>query len=74
MNTGVVGQRGQVTIPKTIREKCGLDAGTRVQFTVEDGSVCIRQQRAKGSPFRKFVGIITDIEDVDAYVEETRGR
>ena len=35
--------KGQVTIPKRIRDELGLDAGTEVEFTVEeDGSIRVQ--------------------------------
>lgn len=38
-----VTSKGQVTIPKRIREALGLDSGTRVEFVLEDdGSVRVR--------------------------------
>jgi antitoxin PrlF len=35
MTTSVLSSKGQIVIPKEVREKLGLDAGDRVQF-VED--------------------------------------
>jgi AbrB family looped-hinge helix DNA binding protein len=41
-----VTSKGQVTIPKRIRERLGLDAGTELEFTVnEDGSLTVRPKR-----------------------------
>jgi antitoxin PrlF len=38
-----VRSKGQVTIPKQIREKLGIDEGTEVEFILEDdGSVKVR--------------------------------
>lgn len=37
-----VGKRGQVVIPKPIREKYDLKPGTTVTFGIEDGEVVIR--------------------------------
>ncbi|QCC46226.1 AbrB/MazE/SpoVT family DNA-binding domain-containing protein [Halobellus limi] len=40
-----VTSKGQVTIPKRIREKLGLDAGTEVEFVLEeDGTIRVRQK------------------------------
>ena len=35
--------KGQVTIPQTIRERCGLTPHTEVEFIVEDGRVVLRR-------------------------------
>lgn len=37
--TSTVAERGQVTIPKAIREKLGIGPGTRLQFRIEDGQL-----------------------------------
>ena len=37
-----VGQRGQVVIPKPIRDAYDLRPGTTVRFSVEDGNILIR--------------------------------
>jgi antitoxin PrlF len=43
--------KGQVTIPKHIRDALGLTPGSRVEFTVEDGRVVLRKssKRSKRS-------------------------
>jgi antitoxin PrlF len=40
-----VTDKGQVTIPKHIREQAGLRAGTEVAFRFEDGVVIMEQVR-----------------------------
>jgi antitoxin PrlF len=72
--TSRVGERGQVTIPKALRERLGLRKGTVVKFTQEGNHLCVRKGQEGESPFRKYMGILTDIDDVDAYIEEIRGR
>ena len=39
MDTAVLCERGQVTIPKNIRAALGISTGDRVTFIVENGSV-----------------------------------
>ncbi|MDY6774433.1 MAG: AbrB/MazE/SpoVT family DNA-binding domain-containing protein [Candidatus Nanohaloarchaea archaeon] len=40
MNGGrKVGERGQVTVPKDIRERLGIGPGSEVEFSVEDGDI-----------------------------------
>jgi antitoxin PrlF len=42
--------KGQVTIPKSIREQMGLIPGTEVEFVVKRGTVVVR--RSAGRPSR----------------------
>lgn len=55
--------KGQVTIPKPIREYLGLDAGDGVEFEfADDGSVRVRgadkpKPRATRSKFARLVGV-----------------
>lgn len=39
MATAVVTSKGQITIPKTVRERLGVDAGDRVEFVETENGV-----------------------------------
>jgi len=45
-----VTSKGQVTIPKRLRDEYGLLPGTEVEFVVKGGKVCVR--KAPGAPTR----------------------
>ncbi len=52
MPTSTLTSKGQVTIPKAIRERLGLKAGDLLQFAVDSsGQVVIRSGRAMGDIF-----------------------
>ncbi|MBI2981484.1 MAG: AbrB/MazE/SpoVT family DNA-binding domain-containing protein [Deltaproteobacteria bacterium] len=65
--------KGQVTIPKEIREKFGLAEGMEVDFVEENGEVKLIKKGSR-SPFDKVYGILKLDEDVDRLIEEMRGR
>jgi antitoxin PrlF len=46
--------KGQVTIPKQIRDALGLTPGSRVEFAIEDGKLVVRKsgKRNAGRPDR----------------------
>ncbi len=47
--------KGQVTIPKHIRDALGLTPGSRIEFTVEDGGVVLRKSgKRSGSKADRF--------------------
>ena len=66
---------GQITIPKDLRERFGLNAGVEVEVVpIEDG-LLIRKREAAEHPVDRIAGILGGQGmDVDAYIEEIRGR
>lgn len=75
-----ISERGQITIPKPLRERYGLDHNVEVEVTPTDEGLLIRKQAAE-HPIDRVYGILRDsgqagipIEDVDEYIEEIRGR
>ena len=63
--------KGQVTIPKPLRDSLGLEPGHELEFEEREGALIVRR-RAPVDPLRRLVGLLPNI-DVDAYLEETRG-
>lgn len=60
-------RKGQVTIPKEIRERLGLKAGDRVKFFVDpDGSVVLLPKR----PVKALRGMLKSRRGRPASVEE----
>lgn len=43
MATTTITVKGQVTIPKQIRDALGLTPGSRVEFAIEDGRLVVRK-------------------------------
>lgn len=69
-----VSRRGQVTIPKELRERFGLGPGTDVEFVVEDGRVVLRRVDIESAPER-WAGALDlpeGVEGVDAFVAALR--
>ncbi len=70
-----VTSKGQVTIPKDIRDRLGIRPGDHIEF-VESGEGYVVQKRLETSPFDKWIGYLQHLgeHDSDALVEEMRGR
>ena len=66
--------KGQVTIPKKIREKLGVRPGEEVSFDEKEGVVFIRKAVTK-SPFDKWVGKLRHLKGQrsDDLVRDIRG-
>mgnify|MGYP001571509131 CR=1 FL=1 len=65
--------KGQVTIPKEVREKYGFHEGTEVEFVEEGGAVKIVKKRGT-SPLDAIYGILRSGQPTDRLIEALRGR
>ena len=76
MSTTVT-SKGQVTIPKPVRERLGIKPGTRVDFRIEpDGTAILQvESGARPSPsrFEKLRGIAPTRMSTDEILALTRG-
>ena len=74
-----IGERGQITIPKEIRERFGLGPKTEMEFQVVRGAIVLRK-KPKSLGLKKWRGRCADsfselgYRDVDDYIEGVRGR
>lgn len=67
-----ISTKGQVTIPKEVRDRLGLRPGTQLKFVAENGRLVGRKVEDARDPVAQVTGIIRPV-DVDAYLRETRG-
>jgi AbrB family looped-hinge helix DNA binding protein len=69
----VVSERGQVTIPKEVRDRLGLRRGQEIEFEVRDG-LLIGYERVAGAAgvVQSVTGILSKI-DVDREINASRG-
>lgn len=57
-----VTSKGQVTIPKEIRDRLGIDAGQELEFSVEDDAITVR-------PKKPAIDRLRDVREQVAAVE-----
>ena len=69
-----IGERGQVTIPKNIREKYGLMPYIEVEFVPKETGVLIKKKSIHSSPVEQVYGILKKKAHTDNYIEAIRGR
>ena len=69
-----IGERGQITIPKTLREKYGLFPNIDVEFIEEKEGIKLVKKTVRKSPVREVYGILKKSGKTDDYIEEIRGR
>lgn len=68
-----VSERGQVTIPKKIRDKFGLDFNVEIEIIEANGEVKLRK-KSKEHPVDKVTGILKSPMDADKFLDEIRGK
>jgi AbrB family looped-hinge helix DNA binding protein len=70
----IVSEKGQVTIPKEIRDRLGLDAGAILDFTEESGRIVVKKVLST-DPISKWHGRgrLPRSQSVDDYLRIARG-
>lgn len=68
-----VTSKGQVTIPKDIRESLGITTQSEVDFVQEDGRVYLVKKKSKENPFTRLRGCATIKMTTDEIMALTRG-
>jgi AbrB family looped-hinge helix DNA binding protein len=72
MPRGTLSEKGQVTIPKPLREAFGMRTGDRLEFVAEDDGIKVRK-RVDAEPFARLRGSLKLPASVDELIDEMRG-
>ncbi|MFI5387799.1 MAG: AbrB/MazE/SpoVT family DNA-binding domain-containing protein [Fimbriimonadales bacterium] len=76
---GVVSSKGQITIPKEVRDRLGLQPGAEIEFEFRDGGALLHQKRPVRHPVWGMIGSLKATwpeylpKDVDKYIDLVRG-
>jgi antitoxin PrlF len=68
----VISEKGQVTIPKALRDSLGLQPGQELEFEELAGALVARRVH-RSDPLQDLLGLFAEPRDVDAFLVETRG-
>jgi AbrB family looped-hinge helix DNA binding protein len=74
-----VGERGQVTIPKEIRDRFGIKPNAEVRFDVVDGRIVLMKASGKSTIAKwrgRCSGSLSQLGygSIDKYIDDVRGR
>jgi len=68
----VVSEKGQVTIPKQLRDRLGIQPGEVLEFE-EDGGRLIAVKQQRRAPLDSVYGILRVVGTTDELITELRG-
>jgi len=67
-----ISEKGQITVPKPLRERLGIRAGDRLEFTEEQGGILLRKATEQ-DPVGSVYGILKSSRSTDEMMRELRG-
>jgi antitoxin PrlF len=68
----IISEKGQVTLPKRLREQLGIRPGDRLEFTEEQGHIVVSKATMQ-DPVRAVFGILSLGESTDDLLRALRG-
>lgn len=69
-----ISERGQITIPKQMRDRFGMSNNVEVEITPTDDGLLIRKRTAAKHPVERVYAILDSDGNTDNYIEDIRGR
>jgi AbrB family looped-hinge helix DNA binding protein len=71
--TSTVSSKGQVTVPKGVRDRLGLRTGTVVEFEITGAGVLIRKGHKGIRPVDRVRGILGRKRSTNDLIDDMRG-
>ncbi len=69
-----ISERGQITIPKSLRDQFGMNHNVEVELTAVPEGLLIRKRSAARHPVEEVFGTLGRGGSTDAFLEDIRGR
>jgi antitoxin PrlF len=78
---GRISSKGQITVPKNVRDRYAMVPGTEVEFELREDGALLRKRRGPGHPIWDAIGTLKNSwrwpkgvpHTVDAYIDYVRG-
>jgi antitoxin PrlF len=67
-----ISEKGQITVPKQLRERLGIRPGDRLEFTEESGHLLLRKA-SEQDPVSSVYGILSLDGSTDTVIRALRG-
>jgi len=68
-----ISERGQITIPKSMRKRFGLQRDVEVELVPTSTGLLIRKRSLGRHPVDSVVGVLKRPSSTDEYIEKVRG-
>ena len=69
-----ISERGQITIPKALRDRFGMNHNVEVEITPTSKGLLIHKRTAAEHPVERVYAILGRTGNTDEYLERIRGR
>ena len=69
-----ISERGQITIPKSLREQFGMNHNVEVEMSATPKGILIHKQTSAAHPVERVYGLLAGGDSTDKYLEKIRGR
>ena len=69
-----VSERGQITIPKPLRDRFGMNPDVEVEITPTEEGLLIQKRTAARHPVDRVYAVLGRRGSTDDYIEKIRGR
>jgi AbrB family looped-hinge helix DNA binding protein len=69
-----ISERGQITVPKTLRDRFGLHKNVEIDIISTEDGILIQKRSRGRHPVDSVYGVLGQPSDTDTYIEEVRGR
>jgi AbrB family looped-hinge helix DNA binding protein len=78
---GTISSKGQITVPKSVRDRYAMGPGTEVEFELREDGALLRKRKGQRHPIWDAIGSLKDSwrwpkgvpHTVDAYIDHMRG-
>lgn len=69
-----ISERGQITIPKQLRDRFGMNHNVEVVITPTDDGLLIQKRKSVKHPVDRVYAVIDNALNTDDYIDQIRGR
>ncbi len=69
-----ISERGQITIPKPLRDRYGMNHNVEIEITATEQGLLIQKRTTGKHPVQRVYGILGGSGNTDDYIEEIRSR